>query len=206
MARIVSRWLAGAVLCTAIVLAACVTTRLPREPLTIAQQRDALQSLQRYTMQGRVAVSGVANGFNANTAWQQQSGQSRLRLSGPLGAGAMEIHYADGQLHIAGSRGESFAGDDANRLLEQQLGFVPPVDALRYWILGVPAPGGEVSADTTDASGNLSTFSQLGWVLHIDALRPESTALGEVLVPTRLTATRGTLRLRMVMDRWTLGR
>jgi outer membrane lipoprotein LolB len=121
-----------------------------------------------------------------------------------LGLSAMEIRQGQGALRITTSRGDKLEGEAARLVLAQQLGFAPPLDALRYWILGVPAPGDAATAEVRDAAGVLTAFSQQGWQLQFEEFRPQPTARGAVQVPARLLAQHAELRLRLVVDSWQL--
>ena len=84
---------------------------------------------------------------------------------------------------IATSRGEQLDGGAARAELEQRLGFALPLAELRWWLLGIPAPG-EASVDADAASGEIRGFLQNGWHVSINSRAP---ALGFAL-PQRLTA------------------
>jgi outer membrane lipoprotein LolB len=190
-------------------LTGCATTRSPPQALLDApQQRDALLQLQRFSLTGRVGVlrpasaasESPAQGFNASLDWQQQQDLAKVKLSGPFGAGALQVEYSPSRLRVTG-RGIDLMGPEAEQMLLRELGFLPPFDALRYWIRGVPAPG-LAAAETVDASGNLQQIEQEGWLIRYERPLAVNTPAGGVLLPGKLTATREGLRLTLVVDRW----
>jgi outer membrane lipoprotein LolB len=185
-------------------LSACVTTsRVPQAPLTAEQQRAALQGQGSFTLNGRVAMSAGTQGFPpAGISWRQNKESSQVRLSGPLGTAAMLLHYDAGQLRIETGRGEVLEGAAATAALTQQLGFAPPLDALRYWILGLPALGEEIFAQALDNDGRLLQLTQRAWQVSYEDYRAQTTRHGMVQMPRRITATRDGLRLKLVIDRW----
>jgi outer membrane lipoprotein LolB len=84
--------------------------------------------------------------------------------------------------------------------LTERLGTEIPLAALRYWVLGVPAP--EMPAEEiAGADGRLVRIEQAGWQVGID--RYSSAAAGGL--PTRLDATRDGARLKLVVSRWEVG-
>jgi len=174
-------------------------------PLSAQARQDALTSLSRFSFDGRAAISLGDRGTQASLSWAQQGGDSRLRLSGPFGAGAMRVTLEDGELSLANSRGEHLSGAAADTALAAQLGFTPPFGALRYWLLGIAAPGEEAIEDR-DAEGRLARLTQLGWQVDYQEYRPQASAQGQLAMPRRLRATRDDLDLRLVIDRWTIGR
>jgi outer membrane lipoprotein LolB len=166
------------------------------------QQRAALENLDRYGLQGRVAVAANGQGFSASLRYAQKTQRANLALDGPLGIGGLRVEIEGERLEIATSRGEKFDGQAARAELERRLGFALPLTDLRWWLLGVPAPG-EVSIVADDASGEIREFTQNGWRVSIDSRAP---GLGFAL-PRRLTAQRIDLagegaRLRLLVERW----
>ena len=66
---------------------------------------------------------------------------SNLALDGPLGIGGLRVELDGQEIGIETSRGEKLDGDAARAELERRLGFALPLAELRWWLLGIPAPG-----------------------------------------------------------------
>jgi outer membrane lipoprotein LolB len=160
-------------------------------------QRSGLEQLDRYSLAGRVAVAANGQGFSASLRYTQQPRRSDLALDGPLGVGGLRVALENEDLSIATSRGDKLDGETARAELERRMGFPLPISELRWWLLGIPAPGqSEVNADA--ASGEIHDFTQNGWRVTITARAP---ALGFAL-PQRLTAERAGARMKLVVERW----
>jgi len=161
------------------------------------EQRAALEKLDRYGLNGRVAVAANGQGFSASLRYQQLPRGSNLALDGPLGIGGLRIVLDGKDLEIATSRGEKLDGDAARAELERKLGFALPLAELRWWLLGIPAPG-EASVNQDGGSGEIREFTQDGWRVSINT---RAAGLGFSL-PQRLTAEREGARLKLVVERW----
>ncbi len=74
------------------------------------EQRAALEKLDRYGLNGRVAVAANGQGFSASLRYQQQPRSSNLALDGPLGIGGLRVDARGRGLAIATSRGEKLDG------------------------------------------------------------------------------------------------
>jgi outer membrane lipoprotein LolB len=206
-----ARLLAGAAVLVA--LSACRT--VPPAPIVgpgadapWPEQRARLETFDRYTLAGRVAVAANGQGFTASLRYEQRSDGSNLALDGPLGIGGLRVSLEGEDLRIETSRGEKLDGVAARDELERRLGFPLPLAELRWWLLAIPAPGGDATMRTDIASNEITRFVQRGWSVTIDKRMP---ALGFAL-PQRLTVERteaesaGTAgegaRMKLVVERW----
>jgi outer membrane lipoprotein LolB len=172
------------------------------------EQRARLETFDRYALVGRVAVAANGQGFTAALRYEQRTAGSNLALDGPLGIGGLRVELEGEDLRIETSRGEKLAGADARQELERRLGFPLPLAELRWWLLAIPAPGGDATMRMDIASHEITRFVQRGWSVTIDKRMP---ALGFAL-PQRLTVERvgaesvGTeasgARMKLVVERW----
>jgi outer membrane lipoprotein LolB len=166
-----------------------------------AEQRAALADFDRYALNGRVAVAANGQGFSASLRYQQMSERVQLSLDGPLGIGGLRVDAEGDDLEIASSRGDRFDGPAARAELERRLGFALPLREMRWWLLGVPAPG-DAAVNAAD-DGEIRDFTQAGWRVSINSRVP---GLGFSL-PQRLTAERmeeggERARLKLLVERW----
>lgn len=193
-------WRAVLLVLAALALSACQTVPVPPAPVMAwAIRRPLLQALNRFRLTGRVAVAVGRRGFNADIRWMQHGTRTRMILSGPFGAGATEVSDDGGRLSVATSGGRHLGNVAARAALERQLGFDPPLNSLRYWILGVPDPARPATV-SVDAAQRLSRLEQGGWSVEYRAYRP----VGADWLPRLLTVRHGDVRLRMVVDAWHL--
>jgi outer membrane lipoprotein LolB len=191
--------------CGALLLAACATPRLSHKPLQAFEQEALLRGLSGFGLEGRAAARAGDEGWpSATLSWIQQAGESRLRFSGPLGTGGLTMVFAPGSLLVSNSDGASYRDGEAEEILSSQLGFVPPFEALRYWVLGLPAPGEGPTDRHGDARGRLAEITQRGWRIRYERWTGVATRAGEVQLPQLLVATHEDLRLSLVVNRWKL--
>ncbi len=209
MARGRARFVAGAAALA--VLSACRTVPPPAPVLGPGadapwpEQRARLETFDRYNLNGRVAVAANGQGFTASLRYEQRPGESRLSLDGPLGIGGLRVELDGEKLAVETSRGEKLDGAAARDEIERRLGFPLPLAELRWWLLGIPAPGGDATMRMDMASQEITRFVQRGWSVTIEKRMP---SLGFAL-PQRLNAERvgaevagEGARMKLVVERW----
>jgi outer membrane lipoprotein LolB len=100
---------------------------------------------------------------------------------------------------MADGAGRSLDAAKARAELQQRLGADLPWTSLRYWMLGLPSP--DLPAQVTDsAAAPWRVIEQSGWRIGYDAF---TTTTGMAL-PQRFTATQGDVRVRVVVDTWSV--
>ena len=185
----------------AVMLASCRTIPTVHESVPAGPawevRRPQLQALDRFELKGRVAVATGSEGFNARLRWTQNGKQTRMSLDGPLGAGGVQVTSDGSNLSIVTSRGERLDSDAARSELASRLGFEPPLESLRYWILGVPEPG-HSAQETVDAQQRLAALEQDGWQIQYT----NYMSVGGEWLPSKLTLERQGVRVRVVVDGW----
>jgi outer membrane lipoprotein LolB len=190
----------GAMLaCASLALTACVTT--PTSPLGPAQDWDArraeLQQQSEFELKGRLAVAAGKEGFNARLRWQQQGTKSDLALDGPLGVGGVRISTNGTDIEVLNSKGERLDSEAARNEITARLGFEPPLDSLRFWVLGAPDPG-HAAEETLDELQRLSRLIQDGWDIEYAAYAD----VNGKWFPSRMTLKRNDVRVRVLVDGW----
>jgi outer membrane lipoprotein LolB len=191
--------MAAAVLAATALLVGCAAAPRRGAPAAAptAAELAALAQLSDFTVAGRVAVQSRGEGWSASFDWREAAGRGTLAVRGPFGAGAARITRSDERVVIESGSGvplevaAPFDGLDA--ALAARLGFALPLEPLRYWILGVPAPG-------LASEGAAGSFRQADWDVACAAYARVAGAPAPL--PGRLVLTRAATRIRVVIDRW----
>lgn len=187
----------------AVLVLASGCAALPPAPVTAdwPTRRAALQALERWTLDGRIAVAAGENGFSGGFDWAQDGDGADIALTGPLGGARLRIRVDDGALAVTDDRGNRYTGEEAERFVAERIGpgAKLPVTQMRFWLLGVPAPG----APHDEALGGherLASLAQSGWQVRFDRY----AAVGRLALPDRIEMTTAGLRLRVVVSDWRL--
>lgn len=203
-------WL-SAIALLPLLLGACAGMRTAGEPLAPEAQETLLRELPRFSLRGRTSIvttdpaTGEMNGPpTAYLNWEQEREESTFRLSGQFGIGNLTVTWRPDGLRLAAGRDEVYQGAEAEQVLINEIGFVPPFEALRYWILGVAAPGESPTERKLADSGRISEMTQQQWRIRYTDWRKVRARGGTVELPRNLTVTRDNLRLKLKISRWKL--
>ena len=180
----------------ALALAGCAAP--PRAPEGGTRPDPAI--LNQWSASGRMAVAAGNDGGSGSFDWAQDGTTSRLDLRGPLGAGAVRLVVTPQTLSLADGSGRVLDADVARADLQARLGADLPWDHLRYWLIGLPAPGVEATVRDQDAAP-WRVIEQAGWRLAYDSFE----VVGGLTLPRRLTAEREAVRVRVIVDAWRPG-
>jgi outer membrane lipoprotein LolB len=159
------------------------------------ERMQELQTAQRWDLQGRAAGAVGTQGWQASLEWRQSAQVADVRLAGPLGAGAVAFKLSPQGMELNGAA----VNTDPNTYLQERLGFTPPFDNLRYWLLGVPNPN-QPFEFTPNALDRAAQITQDGWVIDY----ADYAGNGADLLPKRFTLHREQVRVRVAVDHWTL--
>ena len=154
-----------------------------------------------FRLRGKIGVRGLDDGggaFSASFDWVQAGDAYRIELWGPFGQGRVRLVGDAWGVTITDARGRSVSEQTPEVLMERELGWSAPVDALRHWVRGSPAPGHAVTGSERVEGGRLARFEQRGWVVEFTRWRDHG--VGEL--PGRIVATQPGRRVTVVSKEW----
>jgi outer membrane lipoprotein LolB len=186
--------------CAALLLASgCATLPEPAATGDWDARRAALQALDRWTLNGRMAVAAGSEGFSGGFNWRQDGDRAEIELRGPMGGTAMSIRVDGGRVAITDDEGQVIDGEAAQNRIAEDIGTTLPITEMRYWLMGAPAPGPSYR-ETLGSDHRIAKLDQAGW--QVRYLRYES--IGPQVLPARMEITTEGLRLRVAVADWRL--
>ena len=113
-------------------------------------------------------------------------------MRGPVGIGSLRLAVSDQSLRIETADGQTLEADEAQAELTARLGAFVPARDLRYWLIGVAAPGDhQWTADAT-------ILMQQDWRIEYQRFG----VTDGVRLPLKLVAVSGPAKVRILIDRW----
>ncbi|MEY1661386.1 lipoprotein insertase outer membrane protein LolB [Isoalcanivorax beigongshangi] len=184
------RW-AAMIITVATLFSGCASWRTVEVP-----EHLNAATLQHWDLSGRLGYRTAADGGSASLEWRQRSEGGQILFSGPLGFGSAELLWNGEGAELRHGK-QRHQAPTPGALAWMLTGMDLPVDALYYWVRGLPFPGAPAQLQRAD-DGSVTGLQQLGWTLRFD--RPE--AVGHLVLPHRVRAERGSDRFTLLIHRW----
>jgi outer membrane lipoprotein LolB len=185
-----------------VLLTACSTAprRSPdaAEPIAATWPADAAVTDTAWSLRGRIAVADGNDGGSGRIEWHQHVDRFRIEIRAPVSRRTWRLAGAPGDVVLEGLEGGARRGDDAETLLQGEVGWTVPFESMIAWVRGAPATG---AVDVTyDAQRRPQRLEQAGWLVEYRAWDDSEPAL-----PRKIFASRGERRVRLIVERWSRG-
>ncbi|MFK7731838.1 MAG: lipoprotein insertase outer membrane protein LolB [Pseudomonadales bacterium] len=195
-----------ALACCLLLIAACAQQSII-ESTDYQQQRAALLAYPDWQLRGKIGLKVDGKPRSAMLNWQQTNDGYAIRLSGPLGIGAVRIENSGDQVSVQQAGKPPITADSADDLLHQVTGLRAPLDNIRYWVRGLAADSKLRHLTLDPVSGLPATFEQDGWLLSFDRYKTHK----EFLLPRRIVIQPATgkpsdtkEKITILVSRWTI--
>ncbi len=165
------------------------------------ERRKQLLALDHWTAFGKLALRSDSDAWSASLYWKQDGEDYRIRLSGPLGSGTVQIRGGPGGVELRTADNKTYQAASPEELLYKHAGWWVPLTGLRYWILGRIEPRTPVARIFIDVAGRVVGFDQGGWrVKYLDYTDVDAFAMPRKagLQNERVTAS-------LLLTRWNTG-
>lgn len=178
-------------------LAGCAAPQQRHDSVMPPEAR--VTEVSSFELTGRIGVQHDGNGFSGALRWQHHGAQDDILISSPLGQGVAKIEQSAAGVVITTADQRSRSAPDAESLSEEVLGWRLPLQGLRYWVTGHPAPFGAAHSERGE-DGLLTRLQQDTW--QIDYL-DYKTVQGHKL-PGRIFMSSGNLGVKLLIDSWVI--
>ena len=152
----------------------------------------SLYELEHWSFDGRLALTGQSDSWSANISWEHSPETEKIKLSGPLGQGAVIISLTGNVVTIDRGGDDVESSTQAEEFINQQLGMFVPVRSLRYWVVGLPEPS--QAYKDTDVG-----FNQAGWLSEYKQMQ---FVKDDGAMPHKMMVMNNQVKLKLIIDRW----
>ncbi len=173
------------------------TSQLPTQ--SWAKRQAQLIQLSTWKSMGSVGIKTPDSAWSATFNWQQQFSNYQLQLFAPLGVGSLSLTGNDKTVKLITSKGEHYQAATTQALLQERTGWYLPVELLRYWVLGIPAPQWPAKL-VFDSQHRLSKLVQQGWHIEYQTYK----IVGQFELPSLLILQNDYFKIRISIKQWSL--
>lgn len=169
-------------------------------------ERSLQQHAQRpkWQFSGKVGIRSPQVNESANLVWSYADQSNQVRMFGPLGAGAIKLDFDRYGVQLSDRQGLLHRGNSAEQLLTEIVGWPIPIDALNYWLFGLPSPAQAYEYQLNE-DGQLSSLRQLGWTIDYTAHQaypPEQDVFARKLRAQKELSSGQQLTVKIVTKSW----
>lgn len=162
----------------------------PLETYHLANMQQFQQD-RTWQFEGRIAMANEKESISASITWVHQLNRDDIELTGPLAQGRLVIAVLPNKMVIEdGDDRQEFEGA-VESIFTEQLGVAVPVQALRYWVLGVNDPRQAV-VEQVDG------FGQSGWTVKFK----EMQSVGGLTLPRKMDVEKELTKIKLIVDQW----
>lgn len=193
-------WARFLTLALTLALGACAG-QAKREPVAASWEQHSaqLQQLLSWTASGKLALRTADKAESATLLWRQQADDINLSLSGPIGMNAVTVQ-SDGQRmqvqRADQTREFDISTPDAILL---NTGWDLPLQALPYWLKGLPAPELPIESMQMDPDRELlRVLHQNGWQINYQ----NYDEFQGLTLPTRMNIEKDDTSVKIILRDW----
>ena len=156
-----------------------------------------LANQQYWQVKARVAIRSPEDSVAATLDWQKQGEEFDFHIYGTFGVTYAHLIQEPSQAVLKLPDDQIYYHQDAQQLLYQSLGWDFPIDALSYWIKGLPSakPGEQL---TRNELGELSEVLLDDWQVEFSRYRSYSG----YSMPRIIKASHPQMSLKVVVKDW----
>jgi len=147
-----------------------------------------------FELAGRIVVRYQDRGFTSALRWKRNSGGDEIWLTAPLGQTIAYLQADGGVATLTGADQRQYRAGSIESLTKSALGWRFPVAGMRYWVLGLPAPGMSLGVIERDEANRVTRLEQNDWQIAFHYAGPGATR------PSRLELAGAEAEIRLVID------
>lgn len=173
-----------------IFLTGCQTQNIKKTSGNLAQQ-------QHWKMKARVAIKTPEDNVTATLDWQKQNSEFDFHLYGLFGVTYAQLIQEKNKAILNLPEDRSYTHSNAQQLLYQSLGWDFPIDALTYWVKGLPSYHSDEQV-SRNQQGQIEIIQLNDWTVTFKQYQSYS---GYVM-PRMIKAIHPQMSLKVVVKDW----
>lgn len=166
---------------------------------TYAERMRILSHVRSWKLRADLSAEDQDSAYTVSWYWSYQGPRHyHMVLMAPLNVKSARLVVTPGRASMQLSDQPVRHATSAALLLKEVWGHDWPIEAMRYWIRGMPAPGSKQL--TLDAHQHITELRQYGWTVHFGSYQ----WLGKVALPGEFLLHKGSLDLHVQVSHWSI--
>ncbi|GLQ32468.1 lipoprotein insertase outer membrane protein LolB [Litoribrevibacter albus] len=173
-------------------------------PAQWQQHLKQVSEVKHWTLSGKVGVITPNQSQTGYIDWQQDDYDFSINIRGTLGFGGLDLHGNQDlvTIHVDENNQRTLPTEIA---LERYLDWEFPINALKYWVKGIPDPNSPVTSQHFNPSGQLARLNQQGWDIRLVNYEKHKTKQNTpIALPHKIIARYNGHKVSLVLSDWTL--
>lgn len=183
------------VVLAAVFLSGCAGLRSREDGNAPVVEPGAVVDIKALKLSGRLGIIQGKEGHSGSLRWLHASPNHEITVYSPIGTTVAKIEQNENGAKLTTSNKEVYQADNADKLMEQVMGWHFPLNGMQYWVLGRPAPEGQAEEER-GANNRLMHLRQQDWDIQYADYRP----LANIELPYRIVMKRADFVIRFVVD------
>jgi outer membrane lipoprotein LolB len=184
----------GAIL-LALVVTGCVSLESRHDgkaPVMVPGEAIDIKALK---LSGRLGIKQGNEGHTGSLRWLHASPDHEITVYSPIGTTVAKIVQNGDGAKLTTSDDKTYQAADADKLMEQVMGWSFPLNGMQYWVLGRVSPEG-TAEEERGPNNRLMHLKQQEWDIQYADYRP----LANVEFPYRIVMKHADFTIRFVVD------
>lgn len=182
-------------LLAAVFLSGCAGLRSRSDGNAPVIEPGAVAEIKALKLSGRLGIKQGKEGHSGSLRWLHAIPNHEITVYSPIGTTVAKIEQNENGATLTTSDKEVYKADDADKLMEQVMGWHFPLNGMQYWVLGRAAPDGQAEEER-GTNNRLMHLRQQDWDIEYADYRP----LANIELPYRIIMKRADFVLRFVVD------
>jgi len=184
---------------SALLLSGCSNTLIQHVPINNWELFINKQSqLIQWQLEAKLGYRSPNDSGSAWLEWQQQNRHFDVHLSGPFGTGATRLKGDPDYVVMTQPGKDELIAATSEELIGHLLGLPLPIEALTYWVRGIPSPSLQISERAMNKDGTLAALTQGNWQLEFSRY----AQYGDWVLPSKLSGKNGELGFKLIIKEW----
>lgn len=172
-----------------------------RHRQAMEQRSEALAKLNSWQLKGRIVITTPDEAWSGQLHWLQNNKHYEIFFNAPTGQGALHLLGDPLGIELQLANGDVHRATDADALLYENTGWKLPLDALWFWVRGMPSPRFKQFV-LYDAQGNIESLEQGHWLVEFDRYH----SYQGYNFPRKIVIKNAEeIKLKLLVQRWQLG-